>query len=370
MKYKRRNKKYDLGKSSMNQREINYNFTTFSKGILMAQIKQALMRYRLIDKAIRNNSNPFPSKKKLRDLCEEQVFGSYEGEHICASTIEKDLFAMRNEYDAPIEYSAKYRGYYYSDPNYSIDQSPLTESDLSALKFATSTLSQFRNNELMKEFGYALDKIISKVEQKDGASKKRNFIQFETGFGSSGQEHIDLLMKAIENRNQILFDYQSFTSDESKRRKVSPLLLKEYRNRWYLICFDTIRDRISTFGLDRMRNLELSDLKFQVPLDFNPDFYFQYTVGITVTGSLPEIVRFKASALASKYIDSDPIHASQVKLKEGKKRMTFEICVMITEELIRQFLSYGSSIEIIEPSSLRQEMQKRSFEMMEIYKNL
>lgn len=333
----------------------------------MAQIKQALMRYRLIDKALRNSAAPFPTKKMLRDLCEAQVFGSEDGVHICDSTIEKDLFAMRNEYDAPIAYSAKHRGYYYTDPNYSIDQSPLTESDLSALKFATSTLAQFRNNELMREFGHALDKIVSKVEQKESHAKNRNFIQFETGFGSSGQEHIDILMRAIEKRNQILFDYKSYTSDEVKRRKVSPLLLKEYRNRWYLICFDIVRDRISTFGLDRMQNLELSDLKFTVPIDFNPDHYFQHTVGITVTGKLPEIVRFKASTLASKYIESDPIHASQVKIKEGKKRNSFELRVMITEELIRLFLSYGSSVEIIEPETLRDELKHRILGMAENY---
>lgn len=334
----------------------------------MAQVKHALMRYRLIDKALRNKHAPFPSKQKLRDLCEEQVFGSDYGAHICGSTIEKDLFAMRNEYDAPIEYSAKHRGYYYSDENYSLDQSPLTESDLSALKFATSTLSQFRNNELMREFGHALDKIVSKVEQKESASKNRNFIQFETGFGASGQEHIDQLMRAIENRNQILFDYQSYNSDEIKRRKVSPLLLKEYRNRWYLICFDIVRDRISTFGLDRMSHLEMSDLKFTVPLAFNPDFYFQHAVGITVTGKEPELVVFKASPLAAKYIQSDPIHASQVKLKDGKKRATFEIRVMITEELIRAFLSYGSSIEVFEPEHLRFEMSKRVSSMFDLYK--
>jgi predicted DNA-binding transcriptional regulator YafY len=333
----------------------------------MAQIKQALMRYRIIDKALRNTAAPFPTKKMLRDLCEAQVFGSEDGTHICDSTIEKDLFAMRNEYDAPIAYSAKHRGYYYSDPNYSIDQSPLTESDLNAMKFAAGTLAQFRNNEIIREFGHALDKIISRVEQKNSHINNRNFIQFETGFGSSGHEHIEILMRAIENRNQILFDYRSYASDEVKRRKVSPLLLKEYRNRWYLISYDIVRERISTFGLDRMQNVELSDAKFTVPVDFNPEHYFQHTVGITVTGKLPEVVRFKASSLASKYIESDPIHASQVKIKEGKKRNTYELRVMITEELIRLFLSYGSSVEVIEPESLRDELKNRIRGMVENY---
>jgi predicted DNA-binding transcriptional regulator YafY len=164
-----------------------------------------------------------------------------------------------------------------------------------------------------------------------------------------------------------LFDYQSYATEEIKRRKVSPLLLKEYRNRWYLICFDLIKERISTFGLDRMSNLELSDLKFQVPIDFKADNYFQHSVGITVSSERPELVVFKASPLAAKYIASDPIHVSQELIKEGKKRITFQLRVMITEELIRIFLSYGSSVEIFEPLSLRDEMARRVRLMAEQY---
>ena len=84
----------------------------------MPVIKNALLRYRVIDRAIRNNYNPFPSKEQLRQACEEEIFGSLEGEHICHSTIEKDLFAMRMEHDAPIVYSKKHRGYFYSDESY------------------------------------------------------------------------------------------------------------------------------------------------------------------------------------------------------------------------------------------------------------
>ena len=61
----------------------------------MPHIKHALIRYRIIDKALRNKYNPFPSKKKFRELCEEALFGSDEGANICDSTIEKDLFARQ-----------------------------------------------------------------------------------------------------------------------------------------------------------------------------------------------------------------------------------------------------------------------------------
>jgi predicted DNA-binding transcriptional regulator YafY len=54
-------------------------------------------------------------------------------------------------------------------------------------------------------------------------------------------------------------------------------------------------------------------------------------------------------------------------LKEGKKRVSFELRVMITEELIRLILSYGSSVEILEPASLRDEIKKRVGIMSEMY---
>ena len=58
----------------------------------MPHIKNALIRFRIIDKMLRNKYKPFPSKRDLREACEESLYGSVGGEHICDSTIEKDLF--------------------------------------------------------------------------------------------------------------------------------------------------------------------------------------------------------------------------------------------------------------------------------------
>ena len=49
----------------------------------MPHIKNALIRYRIIDRCIRNKYKPFPSKNELREACEENLFGSNYGEHIC-----------------------------------------------------------------------------------------------------------------------------------------------------------------------------------------------------------------------------------------------------------------------------------------------
>ena len=78
----------------------------------MPHIKNALIRYRIIDRCLKNKYKPFPTKQDLRQACEDALFGSTVGEHICDSTIEKDMFAMKMEHDAPIKYSKREKGYY------------------------------------------------------------------------------------------------------------------------------------------------------------------------------------------------------------------------------------------------------------------
>ena len=60
----------------------------------MPHIKNALIRFRIIDRMLRNKYKPFPSKQDLRAACEESLYGSTLGEHICDSTIEKDMYAF------------------------------------------------------------------------------------------------------------------------------------------------------------------------------------------------------------------------------------------------------------------------------------
>jgi hypothetical protein len=120
----------------------------------MPHIKNALIRYRIIDRMLRNKYKPFPSKEALRSACEDALFGSESGAHICASTIEKDLFTMKMEHDAPIRYSKKNGGYFYEDPDFSINDVPLSEDELSSIRFAVSTLQQFREVPFFQQFGF------------------------------------------------------------------------------------------------------------------------------------------------------------------------------------------------------------------------
>ncbi|MFT5860783.1 MAG: putative DNA-binding transcriptional regulator YafY [Flavobacteriaceae bacterium] len=324
----------------------------------MPHIKNALIRYRIIDKSIRNKYKPFPSKMELREACEESLYGSIDGLHICDSTIEKDMFAMKMELDAPIKYSKRDKGYFYSNPDFSINDIPLTEDDLSSISFAAKTLMQFRDVDLFKQFGNAIDKIVGHVEVTQEGGEQ--FIQFEQSIANSGNEFLSPLLEAIKQSLWVTFDYTSFVSGKSKPRRVIPLLLKEYRNRWYLISFDGDKKDFITYSLDRLTDLEVTTEKAEYPPDFKPENYFKYAVGITSGNVDPDEVKFQANSIAAKYIASQPFHTSQQVEQENPAATTFSLKVNVSEELIRALLSYGGEVKVLQPKSLKVEIEKRA----------
>lgn len=335
----------------------------------MPHIKNALLRFRIIDRCLRNSFKPFPTKQMLREACEEELFGSIHGVHICNSTIEKDMQVMKLEHDAPICYNRLEKGYYYSNKSFTLDDAPLNEEDLKAIKFAAYTLQQFRDVDMFRQFGSAIDKIVDRVSISNGTNDDdvNEFVQFESAISVGGGEYLTLLLGAIQQSKSVFFEYENFNTGEIKPRKVSPLLLKEYRNRWYLISNDLVKSRITTYALDRMNKVEVSDEIIQKPSDFSPANYFKYSMGISSSDTAPEIIRFKANNIAAKYIESQPFHTTQKILKRGKKKTVFQLEIFISEEFRRTLLSYGGEIEVTSPISLRNNIIDRLKATQNIY---
>ena len=322
----------------------------------MPHIKNALIRYRIIDRMIRNPYKTYPSKSDLREACEESLFGSTYGDHICDSTIEKDLFAMRMEHDAPIKYSRKHEGYFYEDPDYTINDIPLSEDELESIRFAVQTLQQFQEVPYFKEFGSAIDKIATRVAVAGTEGNETSaFIGFETAYSSIGNQWLPLLLTAIQEKKTCHFTYASFKTGIAKERNVLPVYLKEYRNRWYLISFDLEKSDWITYALERMDGLVVNEVQHLLKEAFNPSSFFAETIGITTEKKAAERIVLRVNDIASKYIESQPLHSSQEKIGTNQ----FVLTVQINEELIRTLLGFMGELQIISPSHLVQTWNER-----------
>ena len=80
--------------------------------------------------------------------------------------------------------------------------------------------------------------------------------------GNKGTEHINGLLYAIDNKFEIKITHHSFWKEEPEVRTLHPIAVKESQNRWYLIAFDTVKNDFRNFGLDRIKNLDITSKKF------------------------------------------------------------------------------------------------------------
>ena len=333
--------------------------------------KYALLRYRIIDKTIRNKYRPYPSKEDIRQACEDFLYNSFK-ERVSISTVEKDLFAMRNEeglgYLAPIKFSRDLGGYYYEDETYSIDKLPLNDDDIEAVKFAAHTLSQFKRISMFSQFNSAIEKLMDRVELTDNLQDKTidQLVLFETGATVKGSEQLGIIFKAIKEKVSISIEYKSFQAGVSSVRSIDPYLLKQYKNRWYTVAFETKSQKIKTFGLDRIISVKILQQNFTIHSDFSREDFFKYSTGITTCSKKPSSVKIQYSHFASGYIKSKPIHISQKELESNNDGIVFGFEIYITPELIQEIMAWGSNAIVIEPSSLRTQIKlelKKTFEL-------
>ncbi len=281
-------------------------------------------------------------------------------------TLFRDIKYLIEEKVAPIHRPVKGDEFYYYTSKFSIKNVPLDSDDVSALKKAIVVLKQVQNFQMMDE----LEAIIRKLENKihTQTDQQPTLVQFEKHTASSGSEFFDNLMDAIESKVPVKLFYQPFGVKEPLEKIVHPYLLKEFRNRWFLIGRESDADVVSNYALDRIRKIKSSIVPFIENDLFDPDHYFDSLIGVSVPrGAKPELIEIKVHKPSVPYVLTKPIHHdSQTIIREFKDgSMVIRLNLIINYELKSVLLSYGPGIEVRKPKSLRTELKavlKKTFQ--------
>lgn len=194
------------------------------------------------------------------------------------------------------------------------------------------------------------------------------YIQFETR-QAKGTEHIYNLLHAIKNNFVIDIEYHKFYETSSETVTLNPYLIKQFKGRWYLLCYKVEADDIRTYALDRIKNISIKKKKFKTIPEFNRENYFAHCFGIiTPDYGKPEKIVFSLTSFQANYLKSYPLHPSQNIVKENANNTIFEITVYVTEDLLIELFSHGAEIEIISPEFLRKQFTERLKNASKLYK--
>ena len=311
--------------------------------------KNLMARIRVINDCLCRRTNKYWSKEALAKKILEDVDIA-----ISTSSIIEDINKMRNSsqlgYNAPIEYSKVYGGYFYTDPEYSIDKLPLNGIDLKALKLAASTLNQYRNIPLLSAFTSTIDKVFRFSKHSDQGAVA-DFIDFERTPFADGLEFINIIIEAIQEKRCLEICHRKFGSVEADTYDFHPYLLKEYRNRWYVIGLNEQKQDIRTYGLDRVVSLNPSDCDYNVNKRVDVS-YLADCVGINTEKNKTEKVRLRFRESQGHYLKTQKMHRSQIVLQDDKDGLIIELNVIVNFELVGIILGYGAQVTVLEPKSL------------------
>ncbi|RXG21931.1 helix-turn-helix transcriptional regulator [Leeuwenhoekiella aequorea] len=261
-------------------------------------------------------------------------------------TLERDIAAIRNEFFIQIDYNRSLQGY-------TIDDSALNET------YEFLKLVEFANvGQLLQDGKTDLRKFSDIVELDDSSIFK-------------GIDLLKIIINAIQQKQNIQFKHINYWEESEKEYTITPLKIKEYLNRWYVIGVPFKMNEIRTFGIDRLKDLTITNGKTVKYKDFEDQLNnFHNIIGLNFNEGDGKIkyIKLKVYHKHLKYLRSLPLHSSQtIDWKHGQEHGIVTYRLIPNYELKIQILKMHCFTEVLEPKELREEVKIMLQEALEQY---
>lgn len=328
--------------------------------------KNAGYRYRIIDQALTNRHKRWRYDDLIEHVSEKlaEEYDIFKG--ISKRQFDDDLRIMRKDfpegYGAPI--IRKDGDIYYEDPDFSINNNPLNDTDIENLKEVLRLIKPFQSLPQLME----LETIIGKVQGAISQHVGDEIISLDHNPDAKGLYLIEKLYSLIREGRVISVFYKSFKGESEITILLHPFMIKEYNNRWFLQGWEPTEDRFINLGLDRIIDF--------TPVDGKPDnekksqlIQLQKNiVGISfVEGEKPCTIRLWFSREQAPYITTKPLHTSQEVLEENETGIVITLQLVPNFELEQLILGFGERVRVLEPELLNTRITKRLLMAVENY---
>ncbi len=154
---------------------------------------------------------------------------------------------------------------------------------------------------------------------------------------SSGTEQLYDLLHAINKNLQVLFSYQTFYHENEIERTVKPFAIKEFKYRWYVFAQGVEDEKVKCYALDRMSNLQISNINFVPSTDYNLSEQLKYCFGIvSPNAEKPSDIILSFDPFNGQYIQTLPLHHTQQILLDSKDELRISLKLYLTDDFIME----------------------------------
>lgn len=269
---------------------------------------------------------------------------------VSVRTIYRDLDAI-SAAGIPIYATQGKGGGIFLMPEFVLDRSLLTPQEKEQILMALQGLSIAENSQT--------DTLLTKL---GGLFRLQNTNWIEVDFSgwhknTSDTDTFNQIRKAIFSRRRIRFTYFAGESGGTSRT-VEPLKLIFKSKDWYLYGFCLLRNDFRFFKLTRIKNLEILPETFLRKAADSP------APQATVPNEPLFPVKLKFSPEAAFRVCDEFTDAVETDA-QGNLYVTVDLP---EKTMFSYLLSFGETVEILEPDALRRSMKQKLVHMMEKYK--
>lgn len=340
----------------------------------MPRTKNALERLRVLDKLLSENVKRRYPVKKILDLYNEELIQIGIGA-VTRRCLEKDIEWLKEngvKVRSDKEGKNTIHSYEHSDDCFFNQKMSASEK-----KVLSAFLKTFGKIQGLENFNF-FENLKSNYELDDVPA-----ISFSVNPDIANSECLPKLFEAIDGKKVLKIKIHKLDHPEKKQEyEVSPYLLKQYNNRWFLICEGVQRKGILQFSLEQIENISIATKSEYKECSESLDAYFDDVFGISKPkGAKPERIVFWASDKAKMYLRGKPIHGTQKELKDQrqlnelrkkyslrKDGTVFELRCLVNYELERELSSFFEGIVVLEPLSLRKKLLDKFVNTSRIYR--
>lgn len=332
----------------------------------MPVIQHPIVRYYALDECFSNFYREFYIEDLIK-ACNKALYKETGDEKyndplnpgISRRQIFEDIKFMESSqsYEIPLErYRNGKRKYYrYSDRDFSIKKSPVTQEELSKLREMTFLLNRVKGLPQCEWIEELITNLEDKFKMK-GSSK--SVISMESNKYADGLKYLSPVFNAIVNKQVLHIVYSPFGKPD-REWDIHPYFIKQYNNRWFLLGLNNEDGIISNIGLDRIKSLEYSPISYiEDNIIVDIDEYFADVVGVTIPND-NEVVRVKLQFSQKRYpyVISKPLHESMRKIDNDNCIVAID--VIPNRELESLILSFGDDVEVLEPLEFRKQIANK-----------
>ena len=188
----------------------------------------------------------------------------------------------------------------------------------------------------------------------------------------AGEQFLAPIIEALRDKTAIEMTYQGFGKPHPSTFVIEPYCLKMFKQRWYLLAYSPDLDKMLIYSLDRIHAIEPTKQKYELPKDFDAEFYFRDAYGVTVLDEQqqPENIVISIDEYQANYLRTLPLHPSQKEIEPINGYPAFSFYLYPADEFLRELYAYGSNLEVHEPKWLREDFAKDAKKTNKMYNHV